>query len=134
MVKSAGFLKKLKKIGNVIGQGATWVNKNILKPLNPILDTALDFVPGGSIIKTVKNGISKGLDFVDDAFYNTKENKQIQNVVNTGADMLLDTQRAPRDRKYIRYEDEDEYGDYAPPVQPQPQRKIYSNPFGQRLN
>ena len=65
MVKSAGFLKKLKKIGNVIGKGATWVNKNILKPLNPILDTALDFVPGGSIIKTVKNGVSKGLDFVD---------------------------------------------------------------------
>ena len=126
MVKSAGFLKKLKKIGNVIGQGATWINKNILKPLNPILDTALDFVPGGGIIKGVKNGVSKGLDFIDDAFYNTKENKQIQNIVNTGADVLLDTQRAPRDRKYIRYEDDDD--------QPQPQRKIYSNPFGQRLN
>lgn len=139
MVKSAGFLKKLKKIGNVIGKGATWVNKNILKPLNPILDTALDFVPGGGIIKGVKNGISKGLDFVDDAFYNTKENKQIQNIVSTGADVLLDTQRAPRDRKYIRYDDyvDSAYGredddDYAPPVQPQ--RKIYSNPFGQRLN
>ena len=126
MVKSAGFLKKLKKIGNVIGQGATWINKNILKPLNPILDTALDFVPGGGIIKTVKNGVSKGLDFIDDAFYNTKENKQIQNVVNTGADMLLDTQRAPRDRKYIRYDEDDDYS--------QPQQKIYSNPFGQRLN
>lgn len=131
MVKSAGFLKKLKKIGNVIGQGATWINKNILKPLNPILDTALDFVPGGGIIKGIKNGVSKGLDFIDDAFFKTEENKQIQDVVNKGADVLLDTQRAPRDRKYIRYNDEED--DYASPPQRAPP-KIYSNPFGQRLN
>ena len=102
MVKSAGWLKKLKKVGDLIGQGATWVNKNIVKPLNPILDTALDFVPGGGIVKTVKNTVSKGLDFIDDAFYKTRENKQIQNIFNSGADILLDTQRFDRDRKYSK--------------------------------
>ena len=126
MVKSAGFLKKLKKIGNMIGEGASWVNKNIIKPLNPIIDTALDFIPGGGIAKNVKNVISKGIDYLDDNFYHTKSDDRIKNYVRKGADVLLDTQRSKQDQKYLKYldnsEDEDEYSN------------TYSNPFGTRLN
>ena len=100
MAKSAGFLKKLKQIGNLIGKGASWVNKNIVKPLNPIIDTALDFVPGGGIIKTVKDGVSRGLDYVDEKFYNTQTDNRIQDAVRWGADVALDTQRAPAERRY----------------------------------
>ena len=93
MVKSAGIFKKLKKIGNLIGKGASWVNQNIIKPLNPIIDTALDFVPGGGAIKTAKNVVSKGLDFLGDNVYNTQTDNRIGDTVRYGADFLLDTQR-----------------------------------------
>ncbi len=100
MVKSAGIFKKLKKLGNLIGKGASWVNNNIVKPLNPIIDTALDFVPGGGAIKTVKNFVSNGLDYLDKSPFNLDSNNTIKGMVTQGADMLLDTQRAPKDRKY----------------------------------
>lgn len=101
MVKSAGFLKKLKNISNIVGKGVNWVNKNIVKPLNPIIDTALDFVPYGGIAKGVKNTISKGIDLLDDyQDYRTKPNRKIQRMVETGGDMLLDSQRSNKDRKY----------------------------------
>ena len=104
MARSAGWLKKLKKVGSFLGKGASWINKNVIKPLNPIIDTALDFIPVpgvGGAIKSVKNMASKGLDYLDEKVFKTGENKQIQDIVNKGADMLLDTQRAPRDRKYV---------------------------------
>ena len=126
MVKSAGFLKKLKKVGNLIGKGITWANKNIVKPLNPIIDTALDFVPGGGIIKNVKNTITTGIDYLDDTFYKTKGDNRIQNYVKKGADVLLDTQRSRQDQKYLKYFEPDEDEEYAP--------RTYSNPFGARLN
>ena len=127
MGKSAGIFKKLKKIGNLIGKGASWVNKNIVKPLNPIIDTALDFIPGGGAIKTAKNFVSKGLDYLGDNVYNTQTNNRIGDTVRYGADVLLDTQRAPRDRKYSNYYESDDE-DYAP------QRKTYTNPFGEPIN
>ena len=129
MGKSAGIFKKLKKIGNLIGNGASWINKNIVKPLNPIIDTALDFIPGGGVIKTAKNVVSKGLDYLGDNVYNTQTDNRIGDTVRYGADILLDSQRAPRDKKYrhfTNYYDDDE--DYTP------QRKGYANPFGEPIN
>ena len=99
MVKSVGWLKKLKKIGDTIGSGASWINKNIIKPLNPLIDTALDFIPGGSAIKTVKNTVSTGLDYLDQNVFKTKDNKKIQNLVNNTKDFILDTQRLPSENK-----------------------------------
>ena len=131
MVKSAGFLKKLKKIGQLVGKGASWVNKNIVKPLNPVIDTALEFVPGGSAIKSVKDAASKGLDYLDENYFNTPSNQRMQRIVAQGADMMLDTQRSRQDRKYLPYVDFDdtEESSWNPP-----KRKEYSNPFGTRIN
>ncbi|WP_458453520.1 hypothetical protein [Methanobrevibacter sp.] len=131
MGKSAGIFKKLKKVGNLIGKGASWVNKNIIKPLNPVIDTALDFVPGGSAIKTAKNFVTKGLDYLGDNVYNTQTNQRIGDTVRYGADVLLDTQRAPKDRKYNfgnYMDDSDDDSSDEPP------RKTYNNPFGQPIN
>ena len=134
MAKSAGFLKKLKKIGDMIGKGASWVNKNIIKPLNPVIDTALDFVPGGSAIKTVKNFASKGLDYLDDNFYNTEEDDTVQQYVKTGADVILDTQRSKKDQKYLK---NIPFGGIPNPLN-NPLRKFiepnYINPFGAPIN
>lgn len=125
MVKSAGFLKKLKKLGNLVGKGASWVNKNIIKPLNPIIDTALDFIPYGSVVKGVKNTVTKGLDALDN-IYQTQDNKRIQDLVATGADVVLDTQRSKQDKKYKFMYDYAAYGDDSP--------SKYSRPFGQPIN
>lgn len=128
MVKSAGFLKKLKNIGNLIGKGVSWVNKNIIKPINPIIDTALDFVPYGSTIKNVKNTITQGLDALDNV-YQTQDNKRIQNLIAGGADVLLDTQRSKQDQKYLnRLPLYDDYSSQPSMI------KGYANPFGSPIN
>ena len=127
MVKSAGFLKKLKKVGNLIGKGTSWINNNIVKPLNPVIDTALDFVPGGSAIKTVKNFATNA---IDNYLPSAPTNKRVQDAVRFGADLALDTQRPQQDRKYGLYNDySDEEEEYIPPP-----RKTYKNPFGKRIN
>lgn len=96
MVKSAGFLKKLKKVGQLIGKGASWVNTNIVKPLRPVIDTALDITGLGSVAKPALNMASNWLD----NNFGTTQNKQIQDATRFGADFLLDTQRAPSQKKY----------------------------------
>ena len=101
MVKSGGYLKKLKNLGKLIGKGANWVNQNIVKPLNPLIDTALDFVPYGNTIKNVKNTVTRGLDLLDNVDdFRTTPNRNVQRLVDTGSDIFLDTQRSKRDRKY----------------------------------
>ena len=126
MVKSAGFLKKLKKIGNLFGKGANWINNNIVKPLNPIIDTALDFVPGGGVIKGIKNTAS---NFLDNQ-YGTNSDNRITNFVSNAGDYFLDTQRLPSEgKKYINYDEYSNEEEYIPPP-----RKTYKNPFGKRIN
>lgn len=95
MVKSAGFLKKMKKIGNIIGQGASWVNNNIVKPLRPIVDTALDMTGFGA----AKPILDVGSNWLDEHF-GTKSNKQIQDFTKLTADFTLDTQRPSQNKKY----------------------------------
>ena len=56
MVKSAGFLKRLKNFGEKVGKGLKWVNTNLIKPNKEKIDELLDFVPYGNYIK-------KGVDF-----------------------------------------------------------------------
>ena len=98
MVKSAGFLKKLKKVKDLIGTGASWINNNVVKPLRPYIDTGLDLV-GAGWGKKVLNAGSNLIDYWDEKDgrkTDTKHSKYIQK----GADLLLDTQRAPTERKY----------------------------------
>lgn len=135
MVKSAGFLKKLKKVGNLIGKGASWVNNNIVKPLKPIINQGVSFAAGAAGVPMVGNVINSAIDagskWLDDN-YGTESNKQIQKITKYGGDILLDTQRSKNDQKYINYlsysDDEDEET-YIPPP-----KKSYSNPFGKRIN
>ena len=96
MAKSAGFLKKLKKLGDLIGKGASWINTNVVKPLRPVIDTGLDMLGVGTIAKPAMNLASNWLDNT----FGSTPNKQIQTGINVGADLLLDTQRAPSQRKY----------------------------------
>ena len=98
MTKSAGFLKKLKKLGPMLKKGIEWVNTNVVKPLNPVIDTALDFIPYGSTIKGVKNMASKAIDSMSDG--DDYEDPRAQKYIKMGADFLLDTQRSDRDKKY----------------------------------
>ena len=131
MVKSAGIFKKLK---NIFSKGAKWINNNIVKPLNPIIDTALDFVPGGNIIRNVKDGASKFIDKLPGQDY---QNERVQRIVAQGADMLMDTQRAPKDKKYnfgyTEYSD-DEYEVPQNTYGEASGRSPYTNPFGKRIN
>ena len=103
MVKSAGFLKKLKKIGNLIGKGASWVNDNVVKPLKPIINQGVSFAAGAAGVPMLGNAINTAIDagsnWLDENF-GSKPNKQIQDAFKFGADFALDTQRSQQDRKY----------------------------------
>ena len=85
MGKFAGFLKRLKKVKDVIGKGASWINTNIIKPLNPIVDTALGMIPGaGPALKLVKDGVQNYLD----KNYAVNENKRLTNAVGKFGEMM----------------------------------------------
>ena len=126
MVKSAGIFKKLK---NIFKTGAKWINNNIVKPLNPIIDTALDFIPGGGVAKTIKNSVS---GFVDMIPGQTEENEDVQRYVQQGVDVLLDTQRSPNERRYLT--GLRKHGIDAVPYGEGPRRVNYQRPFGQPMN
>ena len=96
MTKSAGFLKKLKKVGQLVGKGASWVNENVVKPLRPVIDTALDMTGYGSIVKPILNAGSNWLD----SNFKTEQNDAIKTGITFGKDLFLDTQRAPTQKKY----------------------------------
>ena len=103
MVKSAGFLKKLKKVGQLIGKGAGWVNSNIVKPLKPLINQGISFATSAAGLPMVGTAINAALDAGSnwlDSKYGNNSNKQIQDVTRFGADLLLDTQRAPSQKKY----------------------------------
>ena len=99
MVKSAGFLKKLKKVGKLIGKGAGWVNDTVVKPLRPVIDTALDMTGYGSVAKPILNAGSSFLDKYGGR--KPEQNKQFVRALENVADFALDTQRAPAERKYV---------------------------------
>lgn len=103
MVKSAGFLKKLKKIGQLVGKGAGWVNENIVKPLKPFINQGINFAAGAAGVPmlgtAVNSAIDVGSNWIDSTF-GGKSNKHIKDVTRFGSDILLDTQRAPSQKKY----------------------------------
>ena len=61
MPKFIGWLKRAKKIKDIIGKGASWVNTNIIKPALPVAKKVLEATGYGSI----GNIIEKGSDLVD---------------------------------------------------------------------
>ena len=98
MTKSAGFLKKLKKVGQLIGKGAGWVNNNVVKPLRPVIDTGLDMAGAGA----AKKLLDFGSNMIDQysGYKPSANDDRYRRFVTGAADFALDTQRAPADRKY----------------------------------
>ena len=142
MGKAAGFLKRLKKVKDLIGKGASWVNTNIIKPLDPIIDTALGMVPGvGGALKLAKDGVQNYLD----KNYAVNENKRLTNAVGKFGEMMTSPEYSVAgmvgkgiDYLADRYGGEASQGAYggasANAYGQSPQPKAYSNPFGQRIN
>ena len=97
MVKSAGFLKKLKKVGQLVGKGVGMVNDNIIKPLRPVIDTGLDMFGFGGA-KKVLDGASNLIDQFSG--YKPSSDDKLKKIIGVGTDFVLDTQRAPSDKKY----------------------------------
>lgn len=56
MSKFAGFLKRAKKVGNFLGKGLKWVNENIVKPLKPKIEQALEDHGYGNVNKYIDFG------------------------------------------------------------------------------
>lgn len=113
MFKKAGYLKTLKKMKDFFGKGLTWVNNNIVKPLKPIINNALEMTPYGDIGKIA---LETGSNLIDNFGYNNDPNVGYNNfgkVVEQTSDIIMDSQRAPRDRKY---------------------NQKYKNPFGGVIN
>ena len=98
MVKSAGFLKKLKKVKDLIGTGASWINKNVVKPLRPYIDTGLDMI-GAPWAKKI---VDVGSNFIDE--WDRRDGRTTSGgaapYIQRGVDMLMDTQRSEEDKKY----------------------------------
>ena len=98
MVKSAGWLKKLKKVKDLIGSGASWVNKNVIKPLRPYIDTGLDMI-GAPWAKKI---VDVGSHFIDE--WDKKDGRNTNTTavpyIQRGVDMIMDTQRSEEDKKY----------------------------------
>ena len=99
MVKSAGFLKKLKKLGTLIGKGVGWVNENVVKPLRPVIDTGLDMLGVGTFAKPALNMASNMIDKFS-GYQSSPSDERAKQFIGVASDFALDTQRAPKDRKY----------------------------------
>ena len=99
MVKAAGFLKKLKKLGQIAGKGFGWLNENVVKPLRPVIDTALDMTGFGTPLKKV---VDFGSNLIDEysGYKPTIKDGRVKKIVERTSDFALDTQRAPQDKKY----------------------------------
>ena len=129
MAKSAGILKKLKKVGNLLGKGASWINNNIVKPMKPLINQGISFAAGAAgvpmLAPAINSAIDAGSNWLDNK-YGTQSNEKYKNIARYGADLLMDSQRLPSDDLNYDY---DEPGEYAPPP-----KKNYKNPFGKRIN
>ena len=100
MVKFANWLKRAKKIKDVVGKGASWLNTNIVKPALPVAKKVLEATGYGSI----GNIIEKGSDLVDNVLEKQgyKAKNDIGKYVKFGSEYLYDKQKLPSQRKHSR--------------------------------
>ena len=103
MSKGAGFLKRLKKLKDFVGKGVSWLNTNVVKPLLPTVKKVMEL----SGYENVNKYIDGGSQFVDnllqDGGYdiNKVNGPYIAPYVDKTIDLLMDTQRAPQDKRYV---------------------------------
>ena len=100
MVKFANWLKRAKKIKDIVGKGASWLNTNIVKPALPVAKKVLEATGYGSI----GNFIEKGSDLLDNVLEKQgyKAKNDIGKYVKFGSEYLYDTQKLPSQRKHSR--------------------------------
>ena len=70
----AGFWNRIKNIGLGGMKVANFINK-AYKTLQPLVDTALDVIPYGSLVKPVLHGISTGVDVANNLVSNISRGK-----------------------------------------------------------
>lgn len=95
MGKSVGWLKKLKKVKDVIGDGLSWVNNNIVKPFRPMIDTGLEMAGYGTIGKTA-------LDFGSGLIDKIGSKNNAKDTLEYIGDFILDTQKTPTEKFYSK--------------------------------
>lgn len=87
MVKFAGFLKRAKKLGDVIAKGASWVNKNIVKPILPAAKTVLEATGFGSVGNVIEKGSNLLENVLEKQGYKAKDD--IGKYVKFGSEYLV---------------------------------------------
>lgn len=98
-----GFHKKLKKVGEALGKGISWVNTNIAKPLQGVVETATDLMGGPSWIPKVYNGITNGIEYVSEKLGYKPEETVKEKIVQPVKEWFEDTQRLPSERKNKKF-------------------------------
>ena len=86
-----------KRVKELLGTGISWLNKNVVKPLRPVIDTALD-MSGFSMAKPLVNVGSRYIENVVEPRYNVSS--RASRYIGDGVDMILDSQRYGKDKKY----------------------------------
>ena len=100
MGKAAGFLKRLKKVKDFLGNGLSWVNNNIVKPIAPVVKTVLSATGNGHFNKLIDGGMNLLDRGLEAGGYSSDSN--VAPYVEKGIDIVMDTQRSPNDRKYLK--------------------------------
>ena len=70
----AGFWNRLKNIGLGGMKVANFINK-AYKTLQPLVDTALDVIPYGSLVKPILHGVSTGVDVANNLVTNVRKGR-----------------------------------------------------------
>ena len=76
VIKSAGFLKRLKNFGNKFIQGLDWVNDKIVKPVRKVTDPLVGATKWGGLINQGLDFASNTVDYLSDrSRENTNKNR-----------------------------------------------------------
>lgn len=103
MGKAAGIWKKIKEVGKTIGKGlgkgAIWVNENIYKPGKDLFNPIFDIIDETGTLRKAADGVSRVIDYVGEKLGYDPDDSFGQ-VTETLTDVVMDTQRTGKDKKY----------------------------------
>ena len=98
-----GFHKKLKQIGQALGKGISWVNTNIAKPLQGVVEVATDVMGGPSIVPKIYNGVTNGIEMLSKKLGYDPDSTIRDSIIEPGKEIFRDTQILPSDRKNKKF-------------------------------
>lgn len=103
MGKAAGIWKKIKQVGKTIGKGlgkaASWVNENIYKPGKDLFHPVFEMIDNSGTLNKIADGVSRVIDYGAEKLGYVPDNS-FAPLTETASDMILDTQRSKKDKKY----------------------------------